>query len=168
MAYNSLAFAESCCLLQALFPGWSESLQKHSVAGGGLAFLRHILALWSVQGAVRAGRLSVHCPMFSLFHRLKDSSVLLYTAPGTEACPPRDGTVWPLPGHVTLARVAFTAAPAVRRGVSLRDGMNINQEDVLCLLCCCTLRAGVSPRSKGLLLRWACLCSVPDLICCTY
>ena len=128
-----------------------------------------ILALWSIQGRVWPGILSVYCQMFVLFPPREEklsSSLCCSSYQGLASM--WLNRVWPLPSCVTLAHVIFTAAPIVRQGVSLRHSMNINQEVVLCLLCFHVLHAELSPRSKGLPLRWACLCSVPDLICCFY
>lgn len=126
-----------------------------------------VLALRSFQDRAWPGGLFVHCQMFVLFPPLKEklSSSLCCSRYQGLSCMWLN-RVWPLPNRVILARGVFTAALIIRRGVSLRHSINVNQEDVLCLLCFHIPHAEVSPRSKGLLLRWACLCSVPDLICC--
>lgn len=169
---QTVVFPKSYCLLKSLFTSHSKSLQeilcwrkKFDI------FVSHLASL--LCGVSRAGCDQVACPCVAkclfFFHHLKKSSFLHCAAPGIKACPPGDWREFGrFPGHITLAHVIFTAAPIIRWDVSLRHRTKINQEDVFCPLCLHILCAGIAPRSKGLLLRWACLCSVPDLICCIY
>lgn len=73
--------------------------------------------------------------------------------------------VWPLPSRVTLAHVIFTTVPIIRRGVSLRHRRNINQEDILCLVCFHILGAAFHLGARGCCLGGlVCVLSLPSSV----